>query len=315
MLDLLDNLIRTVLLEGVPGLPALPPAPVPPLNVTEGQVRFQPPDERWRTYVSNLQRNAFNLYLVDLRENRKLRSNERIRTYEFGQVIEEPAPTHVDCHYLISAQSPAEITDQVEPTLDEHTLLYQAAAALLGRDCLNPSRIYPPGSLPLNAWPERFRDSDLPLQVLPVEGFGKLSEFWNSMGPGSRWKPVLYLIVTIPVALQRAPAGPMVLTRITEYRRADHPESAEIWVQIGGTVLDATGSAPVPVPGAWVQIQDPSGKALSTVTTDELGRFTFVRLRPGNYQLAWLAAGFPTPPAQRQIEVPSPSGEYDLQFV
>src|SRR3990172_12953707 len=51
---------------------------------SESQVRFQPPDDQWRQVVSNLNvngqpANAVNVYLVDLRENRKLRSNARVR--------------------------------------------------------------------------------------------------------------------------------------------------------------------------------------------------------------------------------------------
>ena len=67
----------------------------------------------------------------------------------------------------------------------------------------NPSRVYPAGSAALNAWPEPFRDVELPAMVLPVEGFNKLAEFWSGMGEGALWKPVLYLIVTLPVALLR----------------------------------------------------------------------------------------------------------------
>ena len=32
----------------------------------------------------------------------------------------------------------------------------------------------------------------------------------------------------------------MVTTRITEYRQTGRPETAEVWIQIGGHVLDAT---------------------------------------------------------------------------
>jgi hypothetical protein len=65
-------------------------------------VRFQPPDDDWRTAVTNLQvngqpANALNVYLVDLRENRELRSNERRRSVTNGIVSDEPAPTRIDC--------------------------------------------------------------------------------------------------------------------------------------------------------------------------------------------------------------------------
>ena len=243
MIQLLDNLLRQILIEQVSDL------------TDEAQVRFQPPDADWRTYVSNLvvggnPANALNIYLVDLRENRKLRSNERIRSVENGIVSEEPAPSRLDCHYLISAWSPAAPGPAVEPALDEHALLYQAVAALMRNAPLNPVSVYPAGSLPLNAWPVAFRDVDLPAVVLPVEGFNKLAEFWSSMGQGALWRPAIYLIVTLPIALAIEIAGPMVTTTITEYRIKDRPETVEVWIQIGGHVLSplrlvAVGSATV----------------------------------------------------------------------
>jgi Pvc16 N-terminal domain/Carboxypeptidase regulatory-like domain len=308
MLDLLNNLLRTILLEGVTSLQDQV------ATVNEDQVRFQPPDEQWRSYVNNLQRNALNVYLLDLRENRKLRSNGRVRTVEEGMAYEEPAPIHLDCHYLISAQSPAMISEQVEPTLDEHILLYQAAAALIKLAPLNPGRVYPAGSAALDAWPERYRSHDLPTLLAPVEGFDKLAEFWSSMGAGSPWKPVFYLVVTLPVLFERLQAGALVTTRITEYRVTGQSQTAEILIQIGGQVLDATASPDVPLVGAWVRLETSAGDPLQTTTTNDLGQFSFTGLHSGAYRLNWRAVGFPEP-APRQIEVPSQSGEYDLRFI
>lgn len=227
MIDLLDNLMRQLLIDQIGEL------------TDESQIQFQPPDAAWRTFVSTLAVggnpvNALNVYLFDLRENRKLRSNERIRSVENGIVNEEPAPARLDCHYFISAWSPAQVSPLVEPTIDEHALLYQTTAVLTRNGPFNPSRVYPNGSLALNAWPPPFRDVEFPVALLPVDGFNKLAEFWSGMGDGARWKPGIYLIVTIPVALLLEVAGPMVTTRITEYRITDRPESAEVWVQIGG---------------------------------------------------------------------------------
>jgi hypothetical protein len=109
VLSLLDNLLRQILMDGVMGLKAAPQSPV-----TEDQVGFRPPDEQWVKDVKNLQLNALNVYLVDLRENRKLRSNEQVRSIENGVVYEDPAPTRLDCHYLISGWSP---TEQLPPRL------------------------------------------------------------------------------------------------------------------------------------------------------------------------------------------------------
>jgi hypothetical protein len=255
-------------------------------------------------------RGALNVYLVDLRENRRLRSNERLRTVEEGYVFEEPAPARLDCHYLVSAWSPASATPAVEPALDEHDLLYRAAAVLLRAAPLVPAVVYPAGSLPLAAWPERFRDVELPLVVAPPEGFAKLSEFWQSMGGGARWKPVLHIVLTVPVALVREVSGPIVTTRITEYRLAGRPETAEVWVQIGGAVLDPGGAA---VAGAWVALEALDGERLRVTHTDEQGRFTFGDLRVDRYRLRARASGLGE--RTREVEMPAETGGYDLRFV
>lgn len=308
MLDLLDNLIRKLLMDGVAGLRDVPQSK-PPSAVTEDQVSFSAPDSAWRTQVKNNQRNTLNLYLLDLRENRKLRSNERVRTIDSGVVTQEPAPTRLDCHYLITAWSPVQIiTPTIDAVLDEHALLYQTTAVLFRNAPLNASRIYPAGSTPLAAW-GRFRDVDLPTTIAPAEGFQKISEFWTNMGSDAPWKPSVYLIVTLPIELVIEAAGPMVTTRVTEYRQSGHAETAEVWIQIGGRVLTAAG---VPVQGAWVQLETLAGVPVRTANTDEVGQFTFGDLRAGRYRLRARVVGLGE--RSRELDVPSNSGEYDLRF-
>lgn len=300
MIDHLDNLLRKLILMQNIGL------------TDEAQIRFQPPDEVWRTHVTNLQHIALNVYLVDLRENRKLRSNERVRSIEDGIISEEPPPSLVDCYYLITAWSPAAIGPAVEPTVDEHVLLYRVAAALIRNIPLNPSRIYPPGSAALAAIPESIRDADLPTLVLPAEGFPKLAEFWGTMGINHRWRPAIYLVVTVPITFKKEIAGPIVTTLITEYCQAGSFEDAEVWVQIGGHVLDTSVAPPKAVPNAWVELGTQTGEPLRATETDEDGRFAFDNLHLGKYRLEARAPG--RNPLPRTIEVPSPTGEYDLRF-
>jgi hypothetical protein len=237
MIDHLDNLLRQLLMARIDEI------------TDEAQVRFEPPDDAWRTYVSNLvvsgnPANALNVYLVDLRENQKLRSNERVRDVQNGIVSETPAPRRVDCHYLITAWSPATPAPAIEPTIDEHALLYTAAVALTNSEPLVPRKVYEPDPLPAT-FPQVIADAELPTRVLPAEGFAKLAEFWGTMGVNHRWKPGIYLIVTLPIVLEKEIAGPMVTTRITEYRHSGRPLTAEVLIEIGGHVL--TGAAPLSV--------------------------------------------------------------------
>jgi hypothetical protein len=303
MLDLFDNLLREVLVAAIPGL-------------TPSRVGFQPPNGDWRNFVSGQQGNLLNMYLFDLRENRKLRTNERERTVTDGLATDEPAPLRMDCHYLISAWSPIAVTQAVEPTVDEHALLYRVAAVLSRQASLIPAQVYPAGSPELNAWPIAFREADLPLIILPPDGFHKLAEFWSGMGQGALWKPVLYIVATVPVALAAEESGFLVTTTLTDSRIAGRPDSAGVWAQFGGQVRDSlhplpNGKAP-PVPNAWVRLERPTGERVRAAVTDGDGRFVFSELKAGEYKLRAGAEGLG--PIERDIEVPSPTGEYDLQF-
>ena len=304
MLRLLDIMLRDLLVTELAAL------------VNDQQVRFQPPDAQLRTDVGNLDAIALDVYLVDMRENRKLRSNERVRSVNGdGFVTTERLPDRVDCHYLISAWSPAQLAlPMVDPTLDEHALLYETAATLMRAGALNPSRVYLAGSAQLFAWPARFRDVDLASTVLPPEGFGKISEFWTTMGQDMRWKPCLYLIVTLPVELVHEVAGPMVTTTFADLRVTANAATSEVWLGIGGQVIDARTDPnnPVPVPSAWVRLETLAGTPLGLVRANDLGRFTFERLRASQYRIRSVAPGLAE--QSRTVDVPSETGEYDLRF-
>jgi hypothetical protein len=261
MIELLDRALRTLFLT-VPGLHH------------ESQIRFQPPDDRWRAAVTNLQvagqpAMSLNVYLTELRQDRERRSTERPRTIENGRVVERLAPGWIECAYLISAWSPA-VSEQVEPTMEEHALLYAVLAVLQDTGPITPSRIHPAGSSELTAWQE-FRDIQLPTELLPVDGFAKLPEFWGTMGQGHRWKPVVQLTVGLPVVhatpVERGrPAVTVVLGMAPPGGQAD------VRVTIGGRVRRADG-VPVGV-AAEVSIVAVAGPVLSeTVAERDSGRF------------------------------------------
>jgi len=276
---------------------------------SNAQVKFQPPDEDWRNYVKTLTvggnpANALNVYLIDLRENRKLHSNEIARTYQNGDVNETRAPRRVDCHYLISAWSPADVTPAIEPTLDEHVLLFNVVRTLSEHDPFVPADIFAPSPPP-----PPLADQTLPAVLLPPEAFPKLAEFWGTMGNKHQWRPCIYLIVTVPIPPQTFPSGPMVTTMLADTRQRDVAASAEVLAAIGGVVT--TGAPPVPVDQAWVELLKTTGERLQLARTGADGRFTFSFVRPDSYQLRASSAALGAAPP-RSIDVPSPSGEYNL---
>ena len=140
MLNLLDQLLRDLFIASVPGIS------------TDAQVGFQPPNDDWHTYVSNLGTQlALNVYLIDLREDRKLRMNDRVRTVQNGTVSETPASIKMDCHYLISAWSPAQPAPGSSPRSTSTISFFRSSRPSRGsrasthRGCIRPPR---PGSTP-----------------------------------------------------------------------------------------------------------------------------------------------------------------------
>jgi len=298
MLDDVDVTLRQLLLTTVPGI------------TNPAQVRFQPPDEDWRTYVKTLfiagnPVNALNVYLIDLRENRRLRSNERTTTIGSWDATQTAAPRRVDCHYLLSAWSPTDVTPATEPALDEHALLYQAALTLSRHDPIVPDDIFAPGPPP-----PLLAGEVLPLTLLPVEGYLKLAEFWGTMGDKHRLKPCVYFVVTVPLVTLPSPAGPIVTTLMADGRQRDIPSSSAVFGVIGGVVLEKlTGK---PVPDATVEVLSTLGVRLALTTADEAGRFRLGFARPGTYNLrAWSAS---LGPATLTIVIPSPTGDYVMEL-
>jgi hypothetical protein len=297
-----------------------------------GQVRFQPPDDDWRLMVPNIAdgngfpANSLNVYLIELRENRRLRTNERERAYVGSDVYETPPPRRVDCHYLISAWSPVNPAAGLDPTPDEHALLAEAARVLGQRDALDPVELCAatrPPNLPAIAVPPPLVGEILPLTLLPVEGFPKYGEFWGTMGDKHRWKPCVYAVITVSLKDTPVRAGAIVTTTITDTLQWDAPGTTETRYHIGGQVFDAPPPPPPPplpspprkpVPRAWVELLNAAGTARVKLTrADSAGRFVVDDVAAGSYQLR--ASSQPQGTTNlRPITVPEPSGNYDLRY-
>lgn len=305
MIDHLDNLLHRLFRNSIAELTA------------DSQIRFQPPDQDWRGIVSTITDgagnpgNSLNVYLVDIRENRRLRTNEREKMAVGQDIYETPPARRVDCHYLISAWSPVTVTVGIDPTFDEHALLAEAARVLGARDELDPVAIYgmsqPPAPPPAVIAAERF-----PLTLLPGEGFPKYAEFWGTMGEKNRWKPCVYTVIT--VALKEAPqrSGPMVTTAFMDARMRDAPATTHTLMQFGGTVRASAAPNAPPVAGAWVDLRTTAGARRQLVRTGLDGRFLCVQVAAGSYQLRVSATGLGSFVAS--IDVPAPGGSYDVHF-
>jgi hypothetical protein len=304
MIHHLNNLLRRLIIAQIA------------LLSDENQVRFEPPDQGWRTYVANLTGeggplNGLNIYLADMRENRALRSNERIRENINGGFTELPPPRYVDCHYLISAWNPASLSQTsnpaLEPAMVEMALLSDVTRVLMDNEPLIPRRVYGETGLPAD-FPEAVADAEFDMTILPQEGFSKLAEFWGTVE--WRWKPVVYLIVTVPVLFTtRAIEGAAVVTKEIRLRQRDVAGSVQRWFQIGGRIFEAANPQN-PIAGVRVRLVERDQIA----TTNNRGQFSFTRLPEGTYTLEVSREGFAD--QTRSIRVPIPPGgspnEYDV---
>jgi hypothetical protein len=107
--------------------------------------------------------------------------------------------------------------------------------------------------------------------------------------------------------MTRQLAGPLVTTRIIEFRRSGDPATADQWLQIGGRVTDAAGVA---IAGASVAVTSGTDRTVGTATTGADGAFTVGALHAEAYTIHAGHPGVGT--AQDATTVPSPAGGYDL---
>lgn len=257
---------------------------------------FAMPDKDFNP-ISN-QKNTLNCYLYDISEDRELRSVEPIlRRHSDGTVGKEPAPVRIRLSYCVTAWSPAQTTPGIAPEIDEHRLLSQVLAVLL------KNAVLPAGLLVgLLAG----QQPPVPTSVVMPSDMKSTSEFWNAIG--GQLRPSLDYNVTLSFAYLPVQVGPMVTTWIAAYKTSLKTTAGEELIQIGGYVTD-NAAPPNPVADAWVLLTETGQVKI----TDKAGRYTFSRLRRGNYTLGVRATGFQA--ASRTVRVPEPSGDYKVQLI
>jgi hypothetical protein len=254
---------------------------------TKTVISFGVPDADWRRVQTN--KLVLNAYLYRVVEDVEVRSTERRLTHNpDGTVTKSPFPARVECSYLITAWNLATDTGGEEKEKREHRLLAQALYVLLRNSTL-PSG-YLSGAL------SPTQEIDLPIiSARSDEMGGATSDFWS--GLSTAFRPSITCKITLAIDLAQAVSGPMVTTTHVTY------SAEEESFAIGGTVRGGDGT---PVPNAWVVLD--SLPAL--FVTDANGRFQIDSIRSGSHTLTARAAGFLD--GSRDIQVPEPSGNYDL---
>lgn len=291
MIHLLDRVLKAMLDD-----PRMAPALQPLLDA---DVSFVTPDRPYKPGQETI-----NLFLYETRENRELRDAEPIVETRNGISIRRRPPLRVDCTYMVTAWSKKTGHDKVAA---EHQLL-SLALNWLSRFPTIPERylqVSPPTPPP--GPPQYVMSGQIfppPTMVAQLEGAKSAAEFWSALGIAPR--PYFNLTVTITMDLAQEVEGALVTTIATHYH-AGNPAAEDERVILGGTVRD---NANRPVADAWVRLE-PSGL---TQVTDATGRFVFGSVaRGGGMTLKARAAGR-AEITRANVDVPSLTGEYDLQF-
>jgi hypothetical protein len=159
-------------------------------------ISFATPDDQFPPSTVTLP--AIDLFLYDVRENRELRSNERlVERRRDGTAIRQHPPARVDCSYLITAW-PSETAPNAAQ--DEHRLLGEVMQVLLRHPTLPEAVLQ--GSL-------AGQEPPLPTSVLQPGRLQSLGEFWQALG--GKLKSALNYTVTMSVSVRAPEAiGPSV---------------------------------------------------------------------------------------------------------
>jgi hypothetical protein len=271
--------------------PAMPTA----LNdLRNADVSFETPDKNFTPGQATV-----NLFLFEMKENRELRDPVPIQVNMAGVTLVRKPPIRMDCVYLVTVW-PSSTGTGAAKVAEEHRLLGQVLR-WLSRFSSIPS-VYFQGSMVGQPFPP-------PLSVAQIDPNRNSGDFWLAMGISPR--PAFFLTATIAIDLDIEVESPLVSTVIAWYQQDGDATSREEWIIIGGTVLDFSGgnAAGEPVAGATVRL-DPGNLV---VQSDEQGRFLFNKTRRGtNFTLR---AGLPRlGEISRTVDIPSPTGEYNLRF-
>jgi hypothetical protein len=173
----------------------------PPGSVlASADVTFDLPDAEWRSGISSL---TVNCYLYDVRENREMRTNERlVQRSDTGtpMALRQP-PVRIDCTYCITAWSPADN----ESVLEEHRLLSQVLRLLLQNPTIPGSVLQ--GSLVTQIPP-------YPRVIAGPDNIKNLPEFWGALD--QQLKPSLNYTITLALLLDEEPPADAVLDLVEE---------------------------------------------------------------------------------------------------
>lgn len=216
---------------------------------------FKLPDREWLKDAKSSE-SWINIYLLEVKENLELRSNEWQRSYDIDGVKQKKSPFYVDLYYLITFYNKEKKSEV------EHQYLESVLIALFDFSNLAPEHITDIEFLKqitLELFPKPYIDDQL--------GF----QFWNAIDQDAR--PYIPLKITIPLESKVLQNTTIVKTKSMIYRQLD-----DILYTLEGRVIFENGTFAIPVLSAIVKIKKKGGDVIGTIETDNLGKFEFKQL-------------------------------------
>ena len=269
MIDELDEALRELLIRELP------------VKNNEVDIAFDQPKRDWSARLS---RPTINLYLHDIRENVKLRREQRPYELERNSkaVVQQRQPMRVDLHYLLTTWAAA--------PEDEHRLLARTLMTLMR---------YP--EFPGDLLPEGLQDQPIPipLKVAQSDTLDKPSDLWSVLD--NQQRPGIVLIATLSFSAYPSVVKP--LTRQAEVRTgpSDNPAAGHGYISISGMVKSRK-----PLVNLRLKLLERD----QAIEPQPNGEYGIRNLQPGDYTLEITADG--RKKSQHKLTVPAPN--YDVEL-
>lgn len=287
MIHSLTNTLKAILDDT--SLPAL---------VCNADVAFERPAETYNPSTPTI-----NLFLYDVRENTELRSNEPVIERLNGVATIRRPPLRVACSYQVTAWIESGVTGE-QAILDQHQLLGEVLKVLSRMPTIEEK--YLQGELKNTLYPVSLVTAQADLMRNPAE-------FWTAMG--GKLRPSFTITATIAMDQEVEPVQEHLVSskqvtlgeKLAEKAEYKDKEETETLYEIAGIVTNnTTGTL---LEKVEITLIETGGHAI----TDLAGRYRFIGLAKGEYNVNVVKSGYSTVTQAIQVPGNSPTS-FDIKL-
>jgi hypothetical protein len=276
MIDDLDEALRELLIRDMP------------ISHNEVDVSFDQPTRQW---AARLSRPTINLFLHDMRENNKMRTQQPYLGSVTNGVSATvgPNPVRVDLHYMVTAWA--------NDPGDEHRLLGRLMMVLFRYKAM-------PEELLMGQLTDQ--DYEVWFKVSQYDQKDIRRDIWTMLD--NEMRPIVDLTVTL--AIEPTAPWTVPLVRQTEIGFGQMGGSADLGSSLMGADRFYNILGSVHGAEAFDHLSIQLLELAVPVTVAPNGRYSIQNLREGTYTAeVWTGQGEPT---RHTLVVPSPPAEYDI---